>query len=141
VVRRIYECRAQQSQAGNLFADPLRVEFMVNVCREAGRACQVFTLEHGSTLAAALVTFLDGNFRRFYTTYYDHAWARYSPGVSLLFEATRRSLEQGLNFDMMTGEQAYKLRIASERQELFQVNATAAQLEEAFPDSLREAAA
>jgi CelD/BcsL family acetyltransferase involved in cellulose biosynthesis len=138
IVRQIYARRAQQSDGEDLFRDPLRVEFMVAVCREAGNSCEVFALEHGGTLVAALVTFRDHEFRRFYTAYYDHGWARYSPGVSLLFEIVRRSLEQGLNVDLMTGEQAYKMRIAKGRQELFRVNASAAQLSEAFPDSPRK---
>jgi CelD/BcsL family acetyltransferase involved in cellulose biosynthesis len=141
IVRQIYERRAQQSDGEDLFRDPLRVEFMVAVCREAGNSCEVFALEHGGTLVAALVTFRDHEFRRFYTAYYDRSWARYSPGVSLLFEIVRRSLEQRLNVDLMTGEQAYKMRIATGRQELFRVTASASHLLEAFPDSVRDVAA
>ena len=141
VVRSIYERRAQQSGERELFHDPQRVEFMIAVCREEGARCEVFTLEHGSTLAAALVTFRDGNFRRFYTTYYDHAWARYSPGVSLLFEISRRSIEDGLGFDLMTGEQSFKTRIAQTAQDLFQVNASATQLRSVIAGSPIEQAA
>jgi hypothetical protein len=141
IVRRVYECRAQQSVPGELFHDRRRVDFMVAACAQEGKACEVFTLEHGSTLPACLVTFRDGSFRRFYTTYYDHRWARYSPGVSLLFEIVRRSLGQGLSFDLMTGEQPYKLRIAQEGEDLFEVKATAAQLREIFPGAAAERAA
>lgn len=141
IVRQIYERRAQQSGRHELFRDPLRVEFMVAVCRESGSACEIFALEHGSTLAAALVTFRDRDFRRFYTTYHDQRWARYSPGVSLLFEIARRTLEQGLSLDLMTGEQAYKMRIASMAQQLFQVKASAAEMGEAFPKVKHEVAA
>ena len=140
IVRRIYDRRGQ-SNGEDLFRDPLRSEFMVAVCREAGNSCEVFALEHGGTLVAALVTFRDHEFRRFYTAYYDRGWARYSPGVSLLFEIVRRSLEQGLNVDLMTGEQAYKMRIATGRQELFRVTASSSQLRDAFPDSVRDVAA
>jgi CelD/BcsL family acetyltransferase involved in cellulose biosynthesis len=128
VVRRIYERRAQQSSEGELFHDPRRVEFMIAACRAEGTRCEIFTLEHGSTLAAALLTFRDGAFRRFYTIYYDHAWKRYSPGVSLLFEISRRSLEEELSFDFLTGEQGYKARIAQSAQDLFRVNASAREL-------------
>ena len=128
VVRHVYQRRARQSQPGELFHDPIRLEFMVTACRNEGPRCEVFTLEHGSTLAAALITFRDEGYRRFYTTYYDRAWSRYSPGVSLLFEIAKRSLEQGLSFDLMTGEQAYKKRIAAGVQDLFEVKATAAEL-------------
>ena len=136
VVHEIYTRRAAQSSEGELFHDRRRVEFMIAACREEGARCEVFSLEHGSTLAAALVTFRDGEYRRFYTTYYDHRWARFSPGVSLLFEVSRRSLEQGISFDMMTGEQAYKLRIARSAQDLFTVNASASQLRKLFPGAL-----
>ena len=135
MVPHIYELRARQSVEGELFHDPRRVDFMVAACAQEGRACEVFTLEHGSTLAASLITFRDGSFRRFYTTYYDHRWARYSPGVSLLFDVARRSLQQGLSFDLMTGEQPYKMRIAPEAEDLFEVKATATQLRELFPGS------
>lgn len=135
VARHIYELRARQSMEGELFHDPPRVEFMVAACREEGSRCEIFTLEHGSTLAAALVTFRDAEVRRFYTIYYNHGWARFSPGVCLLFEISRRSLEQGLSFDLMTGEQAYKMRIADGAQELFEVKAGAAELREAFSEA------
>lgn len=132
IVRQIYERRAGQSGPGELFSDPRRVEFMIAACRAEGARCEVFTLEHGSTLAAALVTFRDGNFRRFYTIYYDHSWARYSPGISLLFEVARRALEQGLSFDLMTGEQSYKMRVAQTAADLFRVEASAKELRDAI---------
>lgn len=125
MVKQIYECRRQQSGSGELFHDQLRLDFMVAVCREEGPRCQLFTLEHGQTVAAALVTFEDNNCRRFYTTYYDHAWSRYSPGVTLIYEVARQSLEQGLDFDLMTGEQPYKLRITQSADDLYEVKASA----------------
>ena len=128
----IYRLRSRQSAPGEIFHDPVRVEFMIEACRAEENACEIFTLEHGSTVAAALVTFRDGNCRRFYTTYYDHAWARYSPGVTLLFEISRRSIEQGLDFDFMTGEQAYKLRIAPDAEDLYCVRASSEELRAAF---------
>lgn len=130
VVRRIYELRSRQSISGELFHDSRRVDFMVAVCAQENSRCQVFTLEHGGTLAGALITFRDREFRRFYTTYYDRNWARFSPGVSLLFEVARRSLQEGLGFDLMTGEQPYKLRIAQNTQDLFQIAATPQQMKE-----------
>lgn len=132
MVSHVYRSRGQQSAPGELFHDPLRVDFMIALCRAEGKGCEVFTLEHGSTVAAALVTFRDDHCRRFYTTYYDHAWSRYSPGVTLLFEISRRSIEQGLDFDFMTGEQGYKMRIAQDAQELYRVRASSEELRAAF---------
>ena len=83
---------------------------ITEVAAGAPSACQIFTLETASTLVSALVAFQDGNMRRFYTTYFDAAWAHYSPGVALLFEATRLSLAEGLGCDYMTGEQEYRRR-------------------------------
>jgi CelD/BcsL family acetyltransferase involved in cellulose biosynthesis len=135
VARHIYELRTRQSMEGELFHDPRRVEFMVAACRQEGSRCEIFTLEHGSTLAAALVTFRDEGVRRFYTIHYNHAWGKFSPGVSLLFEASRRSLEQGLNVDFMTGEQGYKMRIADAALDLFEAQATATELRDMFAET------
>ena len=74
------------------------------------------------------MTFVDGGTRRFYTTWMDPAWSRHSPGIALLFEATRLTLEQGLDCDYMTGEQPYKLRFATGSEPLYKVEATAQQL-------------
>ena len=87
---------------------------MVAVAALEGSSCEVFTLENDTgTLIAGLVTFRDRNVRRFYTIYFNPEWARYSPGVALLYEVTARSLAEGLSCDYMTGEYAYKLRLAN----------------------------
>jgi len=136
IVSGIYRTRTAQSSSDELFHDPLRADFMVAICSEEGARCEVFALEHGSTLAAALVTFRDGDWRRFYTTFYDRRWARFSPGVTLLFEVVRRSLDQHINGDLMTGEQPYKMRVAQSAQELFKVSASATELRELFPTAV-----
>jgi CelD/BcsL family acetyltransferase involved in cellulose biosynthesis len=130
LVRRIYLLKAQQwlGREDNLFADPARVEFIV-AAAALGNACDVFTLEQGSTIIAALVTFRDHGVRRFYTTYFDRAWAHHSPGVALLFEVTRQSLAQDLDCDYMTGEQPHKMRLATRAVPLFRAQASAAQLQ------------
>ena len=132
IVADIYRRRTAQSTVGELFHDPLRSEFMTAICRTERSRCEIFALEHGSTLAAALVTFREPEWRRFYTIFYDRGWARFSPGVSLLFEIVRRSLEQGINVDLMTGEQPYKMRMAQSAQDLLTVSATAAEIREIF---------
>ncbi|HJT01463.1 MAG TPA: GNAT family N-acetyltransferase [Terriglobales bacterium] len=120
LLRRIYQLKAAQLPA-NLFRDAARINFLTAAARLGEAPCDVYTLTQGSTLVAALVTFRDGNTRRFYTTYYDHAWAHFSPGIVLLFEVTRLSLEEGLNCDYMTGEQPHKVRLATVRVPLFRV--------------------
>lgn len=137
LVRWIYQRKAEQmaGAANNLFADPVRVDFMVEVCRQSGAACEIFTLETPGTIAAALLTFVDGRVRRFYTIYHDAAWAKHSPGVALVFEATRRSLAEGLDCDYLTGEQPHKTRFATSALPLLRVSASPARLSCAFEDT------
>lgn len=128
LVREIYEKKALQDVGDgvNLFADAARRDFLVAVA--AISACDIFALESAATLVAAIVTFRDGDTRRFYTTYYDHAWAHFSPGVALLFEATRLSLAEGLDCDYMTGGQTHKTRFATSSVPLYRAHATVEQL-------------
>jgi len=111
--------RAKSASAG-LFEDDLRRNFMTRICATSQSECEVFTLEQGSSLVAALVTFRDGSVRCFYTTYFDPEWSKYSPGLALLLYATAASLNEGLTCDYMTGEQPYKLRLSTGSDPLFQ---------------------
>ena len=115
LIRQIYTQKGTQpsENGANLFSDPKRVEFMVDVAAQMNTACEVFTLETAGALVAALVTLRDQNIRRFYTIYFDQGWAKQSPGMVLVYEVTRRSLEAGLECDYMTGEHAYKMRLAT----------------------------
>ena len=91
--------------------------------------CELFTLENAAgKLIAGLVSFRDGNIRRCYTIYFHPEWARYSPGVALLYEVTARSLGEGLSCDYMTGEYPYKLRLANASRPLYRVEASAEEL-------------
>jgi hypothetical protein len=127
VVRFIYEKKASQpgDTGDSLFNDPKRVAFMVEICRTVGEGCEIFTVESAATLVAALVTFRDGETRRFYTIYFDRAWAKYSPGMVLVYEVTRRSLEAGMECDYMTGEHGYKMRFAKSSVPMYWVEAKA----------------
>lgn len=136
IVAEIYRLRTTQSTGTELFHDSLRAEFMVAVCRAEGSNCEIFSLEAGSTVVAALVTFRDADWRRCYTIFYDRGWARFSPGTSLLFEVVRRSLEQGISVDLMTGEQPYKMRMAESTQDLFKVSASVSEMHKLFPASV-----
>ena len=124
----IYRCKGAQSGAGALFADPLRRNFMCSIAQAEGSSCEIFTFEKESRVIAALVTFRDAGYRRLYTTYYDHEWARYSPGVELIFETARHSLQEHLDLDFMTGEQPYKMRMAATVAPLYRVEASREQL-------------
>jgi CelD/BcsL family acetyltransferase involved in cellulose biosynthesis len=111
LVRRMYELKARH-ESGSLFRDPLRIEAVVEMAVSA--PSEVFTIEHDDEWVAAALVFIDRNVCRFYGTYYDPRWARFSPGVSLLYRVIQHAQARGLDFDFMTGEQAYKMRFASD---------------------------
>jgi CelD/BcsL family acetyltransferase involved in cellulose biosynthesis len=131
LIKLIYDLKAEQEVPGNLFRDPLRRDFMVEIAAHPGVRCEVFTYETAGGLVAALVTFRDRSLRRCYTTYFDQEWASYSPGQVLLFDAVADALREGLDCDFMTGEYPYKNRIATEMVPLYRVRATAPELREA----------
>ncbi len=126
----IYRQKAAQmpADAHNLFTDQSRIHFVVAAALTEPDSWDIFTLQRDAQVVAALVTIRDGDTRRFYTVYYDHGWAHYSPGIALLFEATRLSLAEGLNCDYMTGEQSHKTRLATSRVPLFRVDVSNEQL-------------
>ncbi len=130
LVRKIYDLKATQfaHEHNNIFLDPHRREFMALACRAMGDGCEIFTLEHGTHLVAALVTLRDPEARRLYTIYFDPAWSKFSPGVVLIYEVTARTLAEELDCDFMTGEYGYKNRLATAMVPLLRVQATAEQL-------------
>ncbi len=126
LVRWILEQKAQQlwGEPNNLFADARRINFLQAALSMDPQAADIFTLEQGSEVAAAIITVRDGCTRRFYNTYHDERWAKLSPGIALLYEATRLSLEEGLDCDYMTGTQPHKLRFATSSVPLYRIDAT-----------------
>ena len=79
-------------------------------------------------LGAAVVALLDPGMRRFYTCWFTPELSKHSPALSLIYEITRRSLAADMDCDYMTGEQPYKLRLATSAVQLLQLRATAGQL-------------
>ena len=120
LVHWIFERKAEQE--GSLFADPLRRAFMLEAVQLPASGAEMFTLELETHTLAALVTFMDGGIRRFYTTYFDAAWAKHSPGFALLSEAAERTLSDGCAYDFMTGEQPYKMRLATSSVPLYRIS-------------------
>jgi CelD/BcsL family acetyltransferase involved in cellulose biosynthesis len=123
LVQHIYQLKA--NEPGSLFSVPSRVQMLVAVAQASADSCEIFTLEHERLLVAALITFRDGDWRRFYTTYFHRPWAHYSPGMSLLAEVVRQSLAAGLHCDLMTGDHAYKRRLTTAGTPLFKVEISA----------------
>lgn len=127
LVRQIYQRKSVQT-LDSLFHDPLRVQFLVNAALLHPATFEIFTLENGEHLGAALVTLRDGRMRRFYTGWFDHRLDKHSPALALIYEVTRQSLAVGVDCDYMTGEQPYKLRLATRSTPLFRIRASPEQL-------------
>lgn len=126
----IYRRKADWSgKSQNLFADRHRQDFMLHIVCNGLVDCTVWSYETvGGDVAAALVTFLHGGTRHFYTIHHDPRWERFSPGQVMIFDVTRESLAEGLNVDFMTGEYDYKNRLATAMVPLFRVTASAEQM-------------
>ena len=127
LLRFIYDKKAAQDPR-SLFHDPLRIEFMVQAASLLPDRFEVFTLEDEASSAAALVVLREDDCRRFYTGWFSPELEKHSPGLSLIYEITRQSLAEGLDCDYMTGEQPYKMRLATSSVPLYRVRATAEQL-------------
>jgi len=120
------------AQAGSLFTDPVRRDFMQRICLEEGKRCHIFTYETSTDLVAAILTLGSGHARHFYTVYYDIEWKAFSPGQVLLYEASLQVLSENLDCDFMTGEYPYKTRIANAAVPLVRIEATAEAWREAL---------
>lgn len=130
LLRWIYEQKAAQppESGANVFRDPRRIEFMIAVAKADPHRVELSTLEFEGRCIAALVTLRERHWRRFYTIWFAQEWATHSPGIGLIYEITRRSLEQDLNCDYMTGEQGYKMRFATAVEPMYWVDASSDQL-------------
>ena len=125
----IYAGKAAQ-HSSSLFHDAERIGFLISAAAFMPEAFEIFTLERNSIMAAGVVTFLDRGFRRFYTGWFAPEFEKHSPALALIYEITRQSLATGLDCDYMTGEQPYKMRLATSSEPLYRVIATPQQLAE-----------
>jgi CelD/BcsL family acetyltransferase involved in cellulose biosynthesis len=127
LLRSIYTDKAEQSES-SLFQDPARIEFMVSAAGLMPDVFETCTLENGGRRAAVVVTLRDHDCRRFYTGWFAAEYQKHSPALALIYEITRRSLAEGLDCDYMTGEQPYKMRLATNSVQLHRVRVTAEEL-------------
>jgi CelD/BcsL family acetyltransferase involved in cellulose biosynthesis len=127
LLRSIYQRKAAQD-AASLFHDPIRIAFLINAALFHPKSFEIFTLERGPHMAAALVTLRDGFSRRFYTGWFDPEFKKFSPSMTLIYEVSRQSLAERLDCDYMTGEQSYKMRLATGSVPLYRLRATPEQL-------------
>jgi len=130
LLRHIYDQKSAQFNGSgvNIFGDWQRAQFLVAAAAMDASRCEIFTLETASQLVAALVTFRDGDVRRFYTIYFNPAWGEFSPGTVLVYVVTQRSLAEGVDCDYMTGEQPHKMRLARSFVPLYRLQAGAESL-------------
>ena len=130
VVRSLLQQKARQleGEPNNLFSDRRRIDLVAAALALDPQGAEIFCLEQGSSVVAALITLRDGPVCRFYNTYHDERWARFSPGAALLYEVTRLSLEEGLDCDYMTGTQPHKIRLANASVPLYRADATPEQV-------------
>jgi CelD/BcsL family acetyltransferase involved in cellulose biosynthesis len=127
ILRSIYTGKAAQHSA-SLFNDPARIEFLATAGRLMPEIFEIFTLENGPLMAAALVTLREPGCRRFYTGWFAPQYEKHSPALALIYEVTRQSLAAELDCDYMTGEQPYKLRLATSSTPLYCVRAASDEL-------------
>lgn len=127
LLRSIYTAKAEQSES-SLFHDPSRIEFLVSAAGLMPETFEIFTLENGGSRAAAVVTLRDNRCRRFYTGWFADEYQKHSPALALIHEITRQSLAEGLDCDYMTGEQPYKMRLATDSVALYRARATCDEL-------------
>ncbi|MGZ4830630.1 MAG: GNAT family N-acetyltransferase [Candidatus Angelobacter sp.] len=127
LLRSIYGVKAGQAES-SLFHDSERSEFLGGAAGLLPDVFEIFTLENAGQMAAAVVTLRDGGCRRFYTGWFAPEYEKHSPALALIFEITRQSLGEGLDCDYMTGEQPYKMRLATNSVALYKVRATSEQL-------------
>jgi len=126
LLEHIYREKAKEPHVygENIFRDERCIQFMREVIELRGTSCEIFLMEIAGEPIAALVTFLDGAVRRFYTTWMDPRWSRHSPGIALLYHATCETLTEGFDCDYMTGEQPYKMRFATGSTPLYRIDTT-----------------
>jgi CelD/BcsL family acetyltransferase involved in cellulose biosynthesis len=130
IVEWLYRRKAEWSgKSENLFADKLRQDFMIYILSNEICSSTIWSYEADSgDVVAALVTLRQGQFRHFYTIHHDQRWERFSPGQVMIFDVTRETLAEGLDVDFMTGEYAYKTRLATAMVPLYRVSASTAQM-------------
>ena len=127
LLRSIYTGKAAQ-HSSSLFHDPVRIDFLISAAALMPELFEIFTLEKDSVPTAAVVTILDRGCRRFYTGWFAPEYEKHSPALALIYEITQQSLAADLDCDYMTGEQPYKMRLATSSRQLYRVRATPQQL-------------
>lgn len=83
--------------------------------------------EIGGRCAAGFLTWRGTGVRYGYLLAFAPEFARFSPGVLLLYHVLRECQREGREMDFLTGDQPFKLRFAAGRRDLFHLRLPAAQ--------------
>ncbi|MBV9669832.1 MAG: GNAT family N-acetyltransferase [Acidobacteriales bacterium] len=119
----MYERKAA-ADSGGLFHDPARVQCLLDIYAATPDFTELTTIEREGHVIAAAIALRDRQTLRFYTNWFDPEWSHYSPGMVLLYEISRRALALGLTCDYLTGDQPYKMRMATGVSHLRRLDAT-----------------
>ncbi|MGH9481590.1 MAG: GNAT family N-acetyltransferase [Terriglobales bacterium] len=79
---------------------------------------ELWSLRRGGEILAALLCWRTAAVRYAYTLSYEQRCAALSPGVLLLYAVVRQTMNQRRAFNFLTGDQAFKLRLATDRDPL-----------------------
>jgi CelD/BcsL family acetyltransferase involved in cellulose biosynthesis len=126
-------------QSDNFDAGTATLAALVAVLRDAG-LLRVFVLECAGEMVAVSLNFVQRNTMMAFVTTYDPAFERGSPGMLLMIDYIRWSIDNGLELvDFLCGAEPFKLRFANQSVTLGTVTGSRTTLGEAatLVDGLR----
>ncbi len=88
-------------------------DWLRRIATHASSGAELWAYRREQRLAAGFLTFLAPPLRYGYLLAFAPELAATSPAVTLLYFVLRETIGQGLDFDFLTGEQAFKLRFAN----------------------------
>jgi CelD/BcsL family acetyltransferase involved in cellulose biosynthesis len=105
---------ARQGRASDLFDDgAATLPALVEALRQAG-ILRVFVIECAGQMVAVSLNFVQRNTMMAFVTTYDPDFDRASPGMLLMVDYVRWSIDQGLQLvDFLCGDEPFKLRFAN----------------------------
>lgn len=103
----------QRSVLGNL-----EQRWLAAMVQHEPQLSELWALERAGETLAALLCWRNRAVRYGYTLSYDQHAAELSPGILLLFAVLNQTMNEGCSFNLLTGEQPYKLRFATHRDPL-----------------------
>ncbi len=96
----------------------LEQAWLVAMVEQEPRLSELWELQRGGDTLAALLCWRGQRVRYAYTISYEPRAAALSPGVLALYGVLRHTMSEGRSFNFLTGEQEFKLRFATHREQL-----------------------